>query len=89
LLKGVRKVERRYLFGVLKLQKLIAAMPGHIDQDVRAVIRHKPLRARIVCRPAVRQQPDEVLDRNLVSSVVHLDTANAFISFIVVEVELS
>lgn len=48
-------------------------MPCHVHQDVAPLIRHQPLAARRVLAPAVRHEPDKVLHRNLIPSIVHLN----------------
>jgi hypothetical protein len=76
LAKGVSQIEGADLLGILELQKLIAAMPRHINQDITPLIRHQPLTARRVLAPAIRHEPDEILHGDLVPPIVDLDVVS-------------
>lgn len=73
LLEGVRQVPAPDLLAVLELEELVAAVPGHVDQQVAAAVAAEALAARDLLGQAVGQQPDEGLDRDLVAAVVDLD----------------
>ena len=73
LLEGVGEVEGGDLLGILELQKLVAAVARHVDQDVGVLVRQQPLAARHLLADTVREQPDEVLDGHLVAAVVDFD----------------
>ena len=67
----VGQIPTTNLLGVLELEKLGSTMPRHVDQDITALICHQSLAARNTVIPAVRQQPDEVLDGDFVPAVVN------------------
>lgn len=46
LFESIGNIKRAELFVVLKLEELVPAMPGHIDEYVRPVIRQKAFRSR-------------------------------------------
>lgn len=73
LLKRVCQIKCTNLLGILEFQKLVPAVACHIHKDVATVIRQQPLAPGCLLADAIRQQPYEVFDRDLVSSVVHLD----------------
>jgi len=65
---------RTDLLGILKLQELVSSMSSHVDQDVTPVIRHQSLTPGPTLWPSIRQQTNEVLDRDFIASVVDFDT---------------
>jgi hypothetical protein len=71
---------RADLLGILKLQELVSSMSSHVDQDITPIIRHQPLTPRPTLRPSIRQKTNEVLDRNLIASVVDFNaTAHSIV----------
>ena len=73
LLKRIRQIPRPDLLAVLELEKLLPAMARHVHQHITPRIAAQSLPARHILAQPVRQQPDEVLDRDLVAAVVDLD----------------
>lgn len=73
LLKRIRQIPTPNLLTVLKLQKLIPPMSRHVHQHITAPVTPQPLPPRHILPQPIRQQPDEVLHRDLVPAVVHLD----------------
>lgn len=61
------------LFGILKFEKSIAAMTRQINQHIAAGIREQFLRSRCTGLRASSQQSNEILNGNLVATVVNLD----------------
>ena len=73
LLERVREIPPADLLGVLELEELVPAVARHVDQHVAARVGAQPFPARHVFAQPVGEQPDEVLDRDLVAAVVDLD----------------
>ena len=71
--KRVGDVPRADFLAVLELEELVAAVARQVDEDVAARVGLEALARGDVGGPAVREQPDEVLDCDLVASVVDLD----------------
>mmetsp|Transcript_52903 Transcript_52903/g.133040 ORF Transcript_52903/g.133040 Transcript_52903/m.133040 type:complete len:203 (-) Transcript_52903:211-819(-) len=73
LMEHIAQILATDLLGVLELEKAVAAMAGHEDEDVAAVVRVEPFGARHVRHVAAREHADETLHADLVPAVVHLD----------------
>ena len=69
----VRQVPATDLLAVLELEELAPAMTRHIDQYITPFVGQEPLACGHTLVPAVAQQADEVLHRDLVAAVVDLD----------------
>ena len=73
LAERIRQVPAADLLAVLELEELAAAVARHVDEYVTALVGQEPLACGHTLVPAVGQQADEVLDRDLVATVVNLD----------------
>jgi hypothetical protein len=73
LLKGVGKIERANFLSVLKLEKLISTMTRHVNQDVASIIGKEALASRHLGANTISQEANEVLDSDLIATVIHLD----------------
>lgn len=73
LLKGIGKIKRANLLGILKLEKLVSAVTSHVHQDIAPVVGEKALASWHLGADAIGQQADKVLDGDLVAAVVDLD----------------
>ena len=71
--KGIRLTDIGDFFRVLKLEKAVASVPGHVDEDVGAGVRQESLGPRGVVRNPTRQQPDKVLHRHLKEATNYID----------------
>ena len=56
----------------LKFQEAIAAMTGHIDEDIAAIIREKTFWARSTWRQTTCQHSDEILHCYFIATIIHL-----------------
>lgn len=72
LLKRIRQIPTPNLLTILKLQKLIAPMSRHIHQHVTPRVTPQPLPPRHILPQPIRQQPYEVLHRDLIPAVINL-----------------
>ena len=63
--ESIRLTDIGDFFGVLKLEKPVASVSGHVDEDVGAGVRQESLGPRGVVRNPARQQPDKVLHSHL------------------------
>jgi hypothetical protein len=57
----------------LEFEEFVAAVACHVHEDVAPLVRHQSLAAWHVLAHSVCHEPDEVLDCDFVSPVVHLD----------------
>ena len=73
LLKRIRQIPTPNLLTILKLEKLIAPMPGHIHQHITPRIAPQSLPPWHILPKTIRQQTNEILHRDLVPAIIHLD----------------
>lgn len=73
LLEGVGEIPGADLLAVLELEELVAAVAGHVDEDVAAAVGAEALAARDFGREPVGEEADEGFDGHFVASVVDFD----------------
>lgn len=73
LLKRIRDIKRTDLLIILKLEKLVPAVSGHVHKDIRPVVRQQAFGARDGGIHAAGEDAEKVFDSDFVPAVVDLD----------------
>lgn len=73
MLERVGQVERADFLGILELQKFVAAVAGHVHQNIAPLVGQQALAPGHLVADAIGQQANEVLDGDFVAAVVDLD----------------